>query len=84
MKVKDLIERLTKYNNLDDEIIVDYLAHDDVNSWFEDSFTDDEWKKLVIESEKANMSNLDTDHLYYIAREIYVSGCEAKEEQHND
>ena len=47
-------------------------------------FTDDEWKKLVIESEKANMSNLDTDHLYYIAREIYVSGCEAKEEQHND
>tara|TARA_R100001086_G_scaffold144497_2_gene76219 strand:- start:3735 stop:3962 length:228 start_codon:yes stop_codon:yes gene_type:complete len=74
MKVKDLIERLTKYNNLDDEIIVDYLAHDDVNSWFEDSFTNDEWEKLIIESEKANISNLDTDHIYYIAREIYKGG----------
>ena len=71
MRVKDLIERLTKYNNLDDEIIVDYLAHDDVNGWFEDSFTDDEWEKFVIESEKANMSNLDNDLLYYIANQIY-------------
>ena len=74
MKVKALIERLKKYNNPDDEIIVDYLAHDDVNSWFEDSFTNDEWKKLVIESEKANMSNLDNDLLYYIAKQIYKGG----------
>ena len=70
MKVKDLIERLTKYNNMDDDIIVDYITHEDVNGWFEDSFTDDEWKKLIIESEKANISNLDTDYIYYIAKEI--------------
>lgn len=74
MKVKDLIEQLTKYNNLDDEIIVDYLAHDHVNSWFDDPFTDDEWKKLIIESEKANISNLDTDYIYHIAREIIRGG----------
>ena len=74
MKVKDLIEDLTRYNKMDDEIIVDYIDHDDVNKWFEDSFTDDEWKKFVIESEKANMSNLDNDLLYYIAKQIYKGG----------
>jgi hypothetical protein len=74
MKVKDLIEQLTRYNKMDDEIIVDYIDHDDVNGWFEDSFTDDEWKKFVIESEKANMSNLDSDLLYYIAKQIYKGG----------
>lgn len=74
MKVKDLIERLTKYNNLDDEIIVDYITHEDVNGWFEDSFTNNEWKKFVIESEKQNYGYIDNNYLYDIARKIYRGG----------
>ena len=47
MKVKDFIERLTKYNNLDDEIIVDYIPYRDVEGLFEDPLTKDEWKKFI-------------------------------------
>ena len=71
MKVKDLIKQLTKHNNMDDDIIVDYITHEDVNGWFEDSFTNNEWKKFVIESEKQNYGYIDNDHLYDIARKIY-------------
>ena len=61
MRVKDLIERLTQYNNLDDEIIVDSLAHDDVNGWLEDSFTAHAGEKFVIDTENAYMSKYNND-----------------------
>ena len=44
MKVKDLIERLNKYNNPDDDIIGVYWAYDDVS---DGDLSDDEWKELV-------------------------------------
>ena len=71
MKVKELIERLTKYNNMDDDIIVDYITHKDINTWFEDPLTNDEWKKFVMETEKQNYGYIDNDYLYDIAREIF-------------
>ena len=71
MKVKELIERLTKYNNMDDDIIVDYITHEDINTWFEDPLTNDEWKKFVMETEKQNYGYIDNDYLYDIAREIF-------------
>ena len=72
MKVKDFIERLTKYNNLDDEIIVDYIPYRDVEGLCEDPLTKDEWKKFIIESEKQNYCYIDInlDYLYDIARKI--------------
>ena len=71
MKVKELIERLTKYNNMDDDIIVDYVTHQDVNGWFDYSFTNDEWKKFIMETEKQGYGYLVNDYLYDIARKIY-------------
>ncbi len=47
MKVKELIAKLKKYNNEDDEIIVAYWAKDDVSGWYEDGISDKKWKKLV-------------------------------------
>ncbi len=72
MKVKDFIERLTKYNNLDDEIIVDYIPYRDVEGLFENPLTKDEWKKFIMESEKQNYCYIDInlDYLYDIARKI--------------
>ena len=56
MKVKELIRKLKKYNNEDDEIIVAYWSKDDIEGWYDmehnpdmegKSFSDDQWKKLV-------------------------------------
>lgn len=48
MKVKELIARLEKYNDEDDEIIVAYWAKGDVNGWYQAiDITDKQWKKLV-------------------------------------
>ena len=48
MKVKELIAKLKKYNNEDDEIIVAYWAKGDVNDWYDDmNISDKQWKKLV-------------------------------------
>ena len=79
MKVKELIERLTKYNNMDDDIICDYITHEDINTWFEAPLTNDEWKKFVMETEKQNYGYIDNDYLYDIAREIYK-----REEDNNE
>jgi len=46
MKVKELIEQLKKYNNLDDEIIVAYWSYDDVTDSYDD-FDKSHWHELV-------------------------------------
>jgi antirestriction protein len=46
MKVKDLIKRLKKYNNLDDEIISVYWTYDNVFDSYDD-FNKSHWLELV-------------------------------------
>ena len=46
MKVKELIQQLKKYNNLDDEIIVAYWSRDDVCDSY-DEFNKSHWHELV-------------------------------------
>ena len=46
MKVKELIEQLKKYNNLDDEIVCAYWAYDDVCDSYDD-FDKNHWHELV-------------------------------------
>jgi len=47
MKVKELIKQLKKYNNEDDEIIVAYWDKDDIDGWYQDNISNEQWKKLV-------------------------------------
>tara|TARA_R100000700_G_C3076971_1_gene84469 strand:- start:243 stop:470 length:228 start_codon:yes stop_codon:yes gene_type:complete len=46
MKVKELIEQLKKYNNLDDEIISVYWTYDDVSDSYDD-LDKSHWLELV-------------------------------------
>jgi len=46
MKVKELIQRLKKYNNLDDEIIVAYWTYDDVKGCDEE-LKQEHWLELM-------------------------------------
>ena len=47
MKVKELIKQLKKYSNEDDEIIVAYWDKDDIDGWYQDNISNEQWKKLV-------------------------------------
>jgi len=44
MKVKDFINQLQRYNNLDDDIIGVYWAYDDVS---DGELSDNNWQELV-------------------------------------
>jgi len=46
MKVKELIEQLKKYNNLDDEIISVYWTYADVSDSYDD-LDKSHWQELV-------------------------------------
>ena len=66
MKVKDLIEELQKYNNLDDDIVCAYWSFSDVD---DDSLTDDEWQELVKRFDSHSFQQ-DCDDLQYKLNEI--------------
>jgi hypothetical protein len=46
MKVKELIQQLKKYNNLDDEIIVAYWSYEDVR-YNNEELKQEHWLELV-------------------------------------
>ena len=51
MKVKDLIARLSEYQQPDDEIIVAYWDKETVEGYSEVTLTDNQWIDIVAESE---------------------------------
>ena len=47
MKVKEVIEQLKKYNDLDDEIISAYWTHNDVCEELDEEVKQEHWLDIV-------------------------------------
>ncbi len=75
MKVKEVIEQLKKYNDLDDEIISVYWTHNDVCEELDEEVKQEHWLDLVSMFDYGKCDFRQTiDDMRYILDEIREEG----------